>query len=121
LHGNECKFIYWVKDIEVLNEDVFTFNDERDSLVRFGERIFPWLQYEAVAQEETLSQQTLQSIARLGHALEATTDEGLDQLAAALRGLEANWPLKNPVPADLNLILERWELRPTLGRTSMTI
>lgn len=121
LHGNECKFIYWVKDIEVLNEDVFTFNDERDSLVRFGERIFPWLQYEAVAQEETLSQQTLQSITRLGHALEATTDEGLDQLAAALRGLEANWPLKNPVPADLNLILERWELRPTLGRTSMTI
>jgi hypothetical protein len=113
LNGTDCSFTFWIKDIQIADESVLTFDDERDSLVRFGERIFPWLQYEAVTHEETLSQRAIQSITSLGHALEATTEEGLDQLATALRRVEAHWPLKNPVPADLNLVLERWELRPT--------
>ncbi len=120
--GSPDDIIFQIADIRLDNEAAFTFDDEKDSILRLAKRLFDPLYYQAVVYEDTMSDDQRAAVLDMKGALEGESDEDAERLTKIIRDFAADWPLpKFPLPFDVPLLLERWDLRPTMASAGMTI
>jgi hypothetical protein len=120
--GKPDAYLFHVADIVVEDSSAFTFDDEKDSILRLSNRLYDHLFYQAIMHEDTMTPDQRTSILVMKDAMERRSDEDVEKLAEIIRDFSNDWPVPTfPLPADVPLLLERWDLRPAGQNAGMKI